>query len=51
MMEKCEVRDEYPSDSSPVMMEDFVNKNLDEIHRYIHEQDIETNWGAMKMAI
>ena len=51
MMEICEARDECTDDTSPVMMEDFVNKNLDEIHRYIHEQDIETNWGAMKMAI
>ena len=51
MMEKCEVRDEYPSDSSPVMMEDFVNKNLDETHRYISDHDIETNWCAMKMVI
>ena len=29
MVEICEVRDEYHDDSSPVVMEDFVNKNLD----------------------
>ena len=29
-------------------MEDFVNKNLDEIHRYITEHDMETNWYAIK---
>ena len=29
VVEICEVRDEYPDDSSPVVMKDFVNNNLD----------------------
>ena len=51
MMEICEVRDECPYDTSIVVMEDCVNKNMDEIHRYITEHDIETNWYSMKMAM
>ena len=51
MVEICEVRDEYPDDSSPVLMEDCVNKNLDETHRDISKHDIETNRDAMKMLI
>ena len=49
MMATCEVRDEYPDDSYPVVMKYFVNKNLDETHRYISERDIETNLDAMKI--
>ena len=48
MMEICEVRDECPDDTYPVLMGNFVNKNLDEIHRDISGNDIETNWDAMK---
>ena len=33
MMEVCEVRDEYTYDTSPVVMEDCVNINLDDISR------------------
>ena len=50
-MEIFEVRDEYPYDSSPVVMEDFLNNNLDETHRDISETDIETNRDAIKMVI
>ena len=35
MMEISEIRDEYPDDSSQVVMEDCVNKNIYETHRYI----------------
>ena len=51
MVATCEVRDEYPDDSSPVAMEDCVNKKLDETHRDISEHDIETNLNAIKMVI
>ena len=51
MMDMCEVRDKYPDESSPVVMEYYVNKNQDETHRYMSEHDIETNQDAMKMAI
>ena len=51
MMEICEVRYECPDDISPVSMEDFMNKNLDETNRYVSEQDIETNQDTMKMVI
>ena len=51
MMEICEVRYEFTDDTYPVVMRDFVNNNLDEIHRDINEHDMETNWGAMKMVI
>ena len=40
VMATCEVRYEYPYDSYPVVMEDFVNKNLDETHKDISEHDI-----------
>ena len=33
------------------MMGYFVNKKLDEIHRYISEHDIETNPDSIKMLI
>ena len=33
MMEVFEVRDEYPDDTSPVVMDYFFNKNLDDISR------------------
>ena len=32
-------------------MEDCVNNNLEEIHRYINENKTETNRDAMKMVI
>ena len=32
MMQVCEVRDECPDETSPVVVEDCVNKNLDEIN-------------------
>ena len=51
MMDICEVRYECPDDTSPVVMEDCVNNNLDEIHRDISEHDIETNHDAMKTVI
>ena len=51
MVDICEVIDEYPDDSSPVVMEDCFNKNLGETHRDISEHDIETNRGAMKIVI
>ena len=51
MMNICEVIDECPDDTSPVVMEDCVNNNLDEIHRDISEHDIETNLNATKMVI
>ena len=39
MMEICEIRDKFPDDRSLVVMEDFVNNNLKEIHRYIAENE------------
>ena len=51
VMATCEVIDEYSDDSSPVVMEDFVNKKLYEAHRDISEHDIETNLNATKMVI
>ena len=51
MMDICEVRYEYPDDSSTVMTEDCVNKNLDETHTDISEHDKEINWDAMKTLI
>ena len=51
MMEVCEVRDECPDDTSTVVMEDSVNKNLDEIQRDITENETETNQYAMKMVV
>ena len=50
-METCEARDEYPDDSSPVVMEDFVNMKLVETHRSIYEHEIETNLNSTKMVI
>ena len=47
----CEVRDEYPDESSPVLMEYCVNTKLDETDRDISEYDIETNLNATKMVI
>ena len=43
-MEICKVRDEYTEDSSSFVIEDCVNKNLDETHR-------ETNMDVTKMVI
>ena len=38
MMEVCEVIYECPDDTSPVVIEDCVNKNLDDITRkYLNE--------------
>ena len=51
MVEICEVRYEYPDETSPVVMEYCVNKNLDETNRDISEHDIETNRDAKKMVI
>ena len=51
MVEIYEVRDEYPDYSYPVVMEYYVNNNLDETHRDFYEHDIETNQNATKMAI
>ena len=39
MMDICEVRDECPDGTSPVVMGDFLYKNSDEIHREIYEHD------------
>ena len=49
MIEVCEVRDECHHDTSPVVMEDCVNKNLYEIHIDVTENETETNQDAMKM--
>ena len=51
MVDICEVRYEYPDYSSKVAMVDSVNKKLDETHRDISENDIETYRDAMKMVI
>ena len=51
MVDICEVIDEYTDDSSPVVMEDFVNKKTDETHRDISEHDIQTNMNVTKMVI
>ena len=51
MMDICEVVDECPDGTSPVVMEDYVNKNLYETHRDVSEHDKENNEGAMKMVI
>ena len=50
-MATCEAGDENPDGSSPVVMEDCVNKKLDKTHRDISEHDIETNMNAMKMVM
>ena len=39
MMDICEVRDECTDCTSLVFMEDCVNKNLYETHRYFSEND------------
>ena len=49
MVNILEIRDEYPDDSYPVVMEYCVNNNLDETHIYISEYDIENNQDSMKM--
>ena len=46
MIEICKVRDEFTDDTSPVLMEDCVNKNLDEPHRDTSEHDILVLWIA-----
>ena len=51
MVQIFEVRDEYPDDSSTVVMEYCVNENQDETQRDIYEHDIETNRDAMKIVI
>ena len=51
MVEICDVRHEYPYGLSPVLMEYFVNNDLDKTHRDISEHDIETNRIAVKMVI
>ena len=51
MVETCEVIYEYTDDSSPVVMEDFVNKKTDETHIDISEHDIQTNMNVTKMVI
>ena len=51
MMDIYEVIYEYTDDTSPAVMEDCVNNNLDEIHGDITEHEIETNRYAMKMVI
>ena len=51
MVATCEVRDEHHDESSPVVMEDCVNKKLDETHRDVSEHDIETNLNATKTVI
>ena len=50
-MATCEVRYEYPDDTSPVVMEYWVNTKLDETHRDTSEHDIETNLSAKTMVI
>ena len=51
VVEICEVRDEYPDDSSPDVMGYCFNKNLDETHRYVSEHNKETNQDTMKMVL
>ena len=50
-MATCEVRDEYPDKSSPVVTEDCVNKKLDETHTDISKNDIETIMSTKKRVI
>ena len=45
------VRNEYPDGSSTVVMEDCVDKKLDEKHRDIYKHGIETNLNATEMVI
>ena len=51
MMEGCEVRDECPDETSPVVMEYYVNKNLDDISRkYLNDiNEIGVNEEGGKM--
>ena len=51
MMELCAIRDEYTDDTSPVVMKDCLNKNLDEILRDITYNETEKNRYSMKMVI
>ena len=51
MMMICEVRDECPDNTYPVVMEDCVNKSINETHRDISEHDKESNWYDMRMLI
>ena len=51
MVDICEVRYEYPDYSSKVAMVDSLNKKMDQTHRDISENDIETYRDAMKMVI
>ena len=40
MMELCKLRDEFPHDTYPVVMEYCVNKNLDDISRkYLNDMN------------
>ena len=51
MIDICEVRDKCPDKISTFVMEDSVHNNLEEIHRYMTENETETNLYAMKMLI
>ena len=51
VMATFEVRDEYLDNPYPVVMEDCVNKRLDETYRDISEHDIETDLNATKLVI
>ena len=51
MMEVCEVRDKCTDTTSTVVMEDFLNKNLDEIQRDMTENETETNWDTLNKVI
>ena len=51
MVEICEVRNEYPDASYPVVMEDCVDNNSGETQRNMFEQNIKTNLDATKMVI
>ena len=44
MTDICEVIDECPDGTYPVVMEDCVNKSLDEIHRDVSENDKENSF-------
>ena len=51
MMEIFEVIYEFHDGTSPVVMEDCVNKNMDETHTDISEHSIKTKKDSMKMVI
>ena len=51
MMDICEVRDECPDGTYPVVMEDFLNNNFYETYRYVYENDKENIRDAMKMVV